>query len=93
MALTTHPDLSPRLKQEQSYTCTPLWVLVACSTLNFTFTCVILTDKEHFTCMCSFISRAFYSAKQLLAFVFPGRACPLSFVKYNRTTLLPNLAL
>jgi hypothetical protein len=35
----------------------------------------------------------FLLAKQLLAFVFPGRACPLCFVKYNGTTFLPNLAL
>ena len=34
----THPHLAPRLKEEDSYTSTPLWAFAACSIVNFTFT-------------------------------------------------------
>jgi len=33
-----HPHLVPRLRKEYSYTSTPLWAFVACSSVNFTFT-------------------------------------------------------
>jgi flagellar biosynthesis/type III secretory pathway M-ring protein FliF/YscJ len=38
MALTTHPHLAPRLKNEYSYTSTPLWTFVTCYRVNLTFT-------------------------------------------------------
>jgi hypothetical protein len=38
VALTTHPHLAPSLKKECSYTFTPIWAFLACSSVNFTFT-------------------------------------------------------
>jgi len=36
------PHLAPRLKKEQSYTSTPPLPFVACSRVNFNFTCILL---------------------------------------------------
>jgi hypothetical protein len=41
--LTTHSYLAPRLKEEYSYTSTPLWTFMACSRENFTFTFYLST--------------------------------------------------
>ena len=65
VALTTHPYLAPRLKEEYSYTSTPLWAFVKL-TLIFYFPCILVADVYRI----AFCHRHFVSAP---SFSF---ACP-----------------
>ena len=58
------PHLTPRLKKEQTYNSTPLWIFMACSVVNFTL-------GRHVLFLCTF----FFQLPHIFSLYYDKRIC------------------